>query len=159
MIKNLKKLIQRYGTKTRGLEPDIIPCPLFEEKFLDEFIYISKYSAESGSTIFRTSNTDVVISPLDGLLIVNKEDHSISIDHGHFYINGKITRVMTEYKNIDLLLAHNTSKKLELNKLLGCIAVKAGDEIGLMGDGNLEFTLYFDFLSIDPEPFIELSFK
>lgn len=153
MIKYIKKLIRNNRAKRIH---QIEPYKLFTEKCTKELKIISSFEEDDYCIKIGGYNnqSETVICPLDGTIVVDYYNNIITIDHGYFFINGKIKRVMTEYWNLEeILIETNKDKK-----------VTAGEELGRMGrnfmDGYyLEFRLFIDYESVDPVPFFEASYN
>lgn len=151
MIKFLKNLLLKEEVKEKEIEP----CKLFEKEILHNMEVIYRFT--DGDCIKIMSNKKDVICPLDGLLIDDKDTGYLIIDHGHFYIDNEMRRVMTEYHNVENII---NKKQNTINTLIGCKFVFAGDILGNIKENELlEFRLLIDHKEVDPEPFFDVSYK
>ncbi len=154
MIESMKNLVKEIKLEWKG---EANPSGILRHRITDEMNYIESSYELHGSLLLKCGMGDKIYSPLDGILVTSAKDRVIAIEHGHMFFDNKIRRVRTEFRNIKYVrLRENRG----VDKLFECIRIREGQSIAaVVNEGEvIEFKLYIDNVSVDPEPYIIKSY-
>ena len=154
MIESVKNLVKELKKNLKG---GVNPSGIFRAKITKDLNYESGSYEINGSLLLKCKCGDKIYSPLDGIMVTNPRNKIIQIEHGHLFFDNKIRRVRTEFRNIKYIRMRENKW---VDKLFECIRIKEGESIAAIvnEDEVIEFKLFIDNVSVDPEPFILASY-